>query len=151
MGLATSSIPGKRPTNLKGKAFADARNVAPPEPGCKSTDIGKRYKYKNTRKPPALASSGVEISYHSLAGPTYACFNCNATVWYEERNNKGNKDQVLRFSLYCQQGKVLLPRFKDTPEPLKRLLDYTQPATSTFRDLISTIMVCSASHPLEPG
>ncbi|GKB61878.1 hypothetical protein Tco_0918064, partial [Tanacetum coccineum] len=33
-------------------------------------------------------------------------------------------------------GKVLLPRFKDTPEQLKRLLDYTQPATAAFRDLI---------------
>ncbi|GKB53725.1 hypothetical protein Tco_0904478 [Tanacetum coccineum] len=54
----------------------------------------------------------------------------------KEINNKGNKDKVLTFSLCCQQGKVLLPRFKDTPEPLKRLLDYTQPSTSTFRDLI---------------
>nr|GEX57995.1 hypothetical protein CTI12_AA123990 [Tanacetum cinerariifolium] len=57
-------------------------------------------------------------------------------MWYEERNDKGNKDQVPRFSLCCQQGKVLLPRFKDTPEPLKRMLDYTQLTTSTFRDLI---------------
>nr|GFA76198.1 hypothetical protein [Tanacetum cinerariifolium] len=146
MGLTTSSIPRKRPTNLKGKAFADAHNVAPPEPGCKSTGAvciskritanlkgkaiatpnngattktrrtttGKRNKYKNTGKPPALASSGK----------------------YEERNNKGNKDQVPRFSLCCQQGKVLLPQFKDTPELLKRLLDYTQQAKSTFRDLI---------------
>nr|GEV44206.1 ATP-dependent DNA helicase PIF1-like [Tanacetum cinerariifolium] len=120
---ATSSILGKRPTNLKGKAFADARNVAPPKPGCKSTgtvciskrinanlkgkaiatpnnrattktkrtttDIGKRNKYKNTGKLPALASSGVEISYRSLGGPTYACPNCNATMWIDHSFNKG--------------------------------------------------------------
>nr|GEW13196.1 hypothetical protein CTI12_AA123990 [Tanacetum cinerariifolium] len=63
MGLATPSIPRKRLTNLKGKAFADARNVAPPQPGCKSTDIGKRNKYKNTGKPPALASSGKVLKF----------------------------------------------------------------------------------------
>nr|GEU91598.1 hypothetical protein [Tanacetum cinerariifolium] len=82
-------------------------------------NIGKRNKYKNTGKPPALASSGVEISYRSLGGPTYTCPNC----------------------------KVMLPRFKDTPEPLKRLLDYTQPATSTFRDLIRifNVMLCLTS------
>ncbi|GKA11320.1 AT-hook motif-containing protein [Tanacetum coccineum] len=122
--------------NLKGKAIVTPTNGETTKTRRTTTDIGKRNKYKNTGKPPALASSGVEISYHSLGGPTYACPNCNATMWYEERNNKGNKDQVPTFSLCCQQGKVLLPRFKDTPEPLKRLLDYTQPATSTFRDLI---------------
>ncbi|GJW62630.1 hypothetical protein Tco_0111965 [Tanacetum coccineum] len=165
MGLATSSMAGKRPTNLSGKAIAGPRNVAPPEPGATdisnriaanlkgksiaapnngattktgrtTTDIGKRKKYKSTGKLPALASSGVEIFYHSLGGPTYICPNCNATMWYEERNNKGNKDQYPTFSLCCQQGKVLLPQFKDTHEPLKRLFDYTQPATSIFRDLI---------------
>nr|GFB42715.1 helicase [Tanacetum cinerariifolium] len=63
-GLAISSIPEKGPTNLKGKAFADARNVTPPEPG-------------------------VEISYRSLGGPTYACPNCNATMWIDHLINKG--------------------------------------------------------------
>nr|GEV17554.1 replication protein A 70 kDa DNA-binding subunit C-like [Tanacetum cinerariifolium] len=33
-------------------------------------------------------------------------------------------------------GKVLLPRFIETPKPLRRLLDYTEPATSRFRDQI---------------
>ncbi|GJS48413.1 hypothetical protein Tco_0598534 [Tanacetum coccineum] len=160
MGLASSSMAQKRATKLKGKAVANAPNVVPPETGFKSTgvasiskritanrkgkaimnlimlqlpkqdgqpQVGKRKKYKKMRKPTALAS---------LGGPTYLCQNCNATMWYEERNNKGNKDQDPTFSLCCQQGKVLLPRFKDTPEPLKRLLDYTQPATSAFRDLI---------------
>nr|GEY88206.1 hypothetical protein [Tanacetum cinerariifolium] len=132
MGLATSSILGKRPTNLKGKAFADARNLAPPKPGCKSTgavciskrinanlkgkaiatpnnrattktkrkttDIGKRNKYKNTGKLPALASSGVEISYRSLGGPTYACPNCNATIWIDHSLNKGRGLYTFRIN-----------------------------------------------------
>ncbi|GKB94918.1 hypothetical protein Tco_0981055 [Tanacetum coccineum] len=96
MGLATLSIPRKRPTNLKGKAFADARNVAPPEPGCKSTGaicISKRI--TANLKGTAIATpnngattktrrttTGVEISYRSLGGPTYACLNCNAAMWF---------------------------------------------------------------------
>ncbi|GJX48284.1 hypothetical protein Tco_0273474 [Tanacetum coccineum] len=40
------------------------------------------------------------------------------------------------FSLCCQEGKVLLPRFNETPEPLRRLLDYSEPVTSRFRDQI---------------
>ncbi|GKE46456.1 hypothetical protein Tco_1477714, partial [Tanacetum coccineum] len=112
MGLATSSIPGKRPTNLKGKAFADARNVAPPEPGavCISKRITANLKGKAIVTPTngettktRRTTTGVEISYRSLGSPAYACTNGNATMWYEERNNKGNKDQVPTFSLCCQQ------------------------------------------------
>ncbi|GKB25885.1 hypothetical protein Tco_0865286 [Tanacetum coccineum] len=45
MGLAASSMTQKRATKLKGKAVANAPNVAPPETGCKSTgatSISKR-------------------------------------------------------------------------------------------------------------
>ncbi|GJT55830.1 hypothetical protein Tco_0990884 [Tanacetum coccineum] len=53
MGLATSSMPGKRLTNLKGKAIADARNVAPPELGaaCISKRITANLKGKATAAP----------------------------------------------------------------------------------------------------
>ncbi|GJT03613.1 ATP-dependent DNA helicase PIF1-like protein [Tanacetum coccineum] len=61
--------------------------------------------------------------------------SCNATMWYEEGNNKGNKTANLTFSLCCQEGKVLLSRFNETPEPL-RLLDYSEPVTSRFRNQI---------------
>ncbi|GJZ40062.1 reverse transcriptase domain-containing protein, partial [Tanacetum coccineum] len=43
---------------------------------------------------------------------------------------KGNST----FSLCCQEGKVLLPRFNETPPPLKTLLDYNDPTTSRFKD-----------------
>ncbi|GJU87647.1 ATP-dependent DNA helicase PIF1-like protein [Tanacetum coccineum] len=115
-----SSIPKKITVDLKGKAIADPNNVATTKTGRTMTDLGKKTS-KNKRKPAALASSGVEVSYHSLGAPSYQCPNCNATMLYEERNNKANKDQNPTFSLCCQQGKVLLPRFKDTPEPLNRI------------------------------
>ncbi|GKD37437.1 hypothetical protein Tco_1257644 [Tanacetum coccineum] len=78
----------------------------------------------------------IEVSYHNLGAPTYQCRGCNATMWYEERNNKGNKAANPTFLLCCQQGKVLLPRFNETPKPLNRLRDYSQSATSRFRDQI---------------
>ncbi|GJU63952.1 helicase-like protein [Tanacetum coccineum] len=115
-----------RATNLKGKEIADVPNVAPPETGCKSTgaaSISKRIT--------------VDLKGKTIADPNnVATTKPRRTTTGNERNNKGNKDQDPTFSLCCQQGKVLLPRFKDAPEPFKRLLDYTQPATSAFRDLI---------------
>ncbi|GKD33726.1 ATP-dependent DNA helicase PIF1-like protein [Tanacetum coccineum] len=145
MELGAASISKKITADLKGKAIGDPNNVATTK--TRRTTIGvelfqhfflkpRGKTSKNRRKPAALASPGVEVSYHSLGAPSYQCPNCNAAMWYEERNNKANKDKNPTFSLCYQQGKVLLSRFKDTHEPLNRLLDYNQPATSTFRDLI---------------
>ncbi|GJY57236.1 replication protein A 70 kDa DNA-binding subunit C-like protein [Tanacetum coccineum] len=39
----------------------------------------------------ALTSAGVYVSYHNLGPPLYQCRNCNAYMWYEERNNQGNR------------------------------------------------------------
>nr|GEV66152.1 hypothetical protein [Tanacetum cinerariifolium] len=120
--VSTPSKPGEpKKARSKERHDSDGEESFVADSKTKGSDVG--------------CSSGTR-KWRSLGGPTYACPNCNATMWYEERNNKGNKDQVPRFSNCYQQGKVLLPQFKDTPEPLKRLLDYTQPATSIFRDLI---------------
>ncbi|GJU39517.1 helicase [Tanacetum coccineum] len=61
---------------------------------------------------------------------------CNATMWYNERSDKSRKAVTLTFSLCCQEGKLLLPRFSDTPQPLKKLLDYNDPTTLRFKDQI---------------
>nr|GEY02623.1 uncharacterized protein [Tanacetum cinerariifolium] len=105
MELGATSISKRITSDRKGKPISDPNNVTTTKTGRETTYVGKRKKYKNTRKPAALASSGVEVSYHSLGGPTYLCPNYNATMW-------------------------------DAPEPLKWLLDYTQPSTSALRDLI---------------
>ncbi|GKB76413.1 reverse transcriptase domain-containing protein, partial [Tanacetum coccineum] len=101
---AASSMAQKRATKLKGKAIADASNVAPPKTCCKST---------------GAASISKRITIH-LKRKAIADPNNVATT-------KTGRTTI---------GKVLLPRFKGTPELLKRLLDYTQPTTAAFRDLI---------------
>ncbi|GJZ41258.1 hypothetical protein Tco_0588144 [Tanacetum coccineum] len=84
----------------------------------------------------ALSSAGDEVSYHNLGAPSNQCRGCNAIMWYEERNNKGQRAANPTFSPCCQQGKVLLPCFKETLEPLNNLFDYSQSATCRFRDQI---------------
>nr|GEV81394.1 ATP-dependent DNA helicase PIF1-like [Tanacetum cinerariifolium] len=82
------------------------------------------------------AGAGVLIVYHNLGPPSHQCSMCNATMWYNERSEKSRKAVTPSFSLCCQDGKVLLPRFNDTPQPLKKLPDYNDPTTSKFKDQI---------------
>ncbi|XP_071697343.1 uncharacterized protein [Rutidosis leptorrhynchoides] len=79
---------------------------------------------------------GLNVSYHNIGAPSYKCPTCNATMWYEERTNKAKKSKTPTFSLCCQSGKVLLPKHKEAPSPLKNLLDYNDPTTSKFREQI---------------
>ncbi|GJV25872.1 ATP-dependent DNA helicase PIF1-like protein [Tanacetum coccineum] len=125
----TSSAPAKGSAHIKRKATVNTLDRPFPQTAPRTTA-------RKARKPAALSLAGIEVSYHSLGAPSYECHGCNATMWYEERNNKGNRIANPTFSLCCQKGKVLLPRFNETPEPLKRLLDYIQSATSRFRDQI---------------
>ena len=57
-------------------------------------------------------------------------------MWYEERLNKAKTVVNATYSLCCQDGKVLQPKFKETPLPLNSLLDFTNPTTAKFRDQI---------------
>lgn len=61
---------------------------------------------------------------------------CYASMWYEERSQKATKTKNPTFSLCCQDGKVLLPKLKEAPAPLKSLLDYNNSVTSKFREQI---------------
>ncbi|GJY33383.1 helicase [Tanacetum coccineum] len=83
-----------------------------------------------------VRTSGVLVTYHNLGPPSYQCRNCNAQMWYEERNNKGYRAVNPTFSLCYQEGNLLLPKFKETPLPLDKLLDFKDPGTSKFRDQI---------------
>nr|GEY11127.1 putative PIF1 DNA helicase/replication protein A1-like protein [Tanacetum cinerariifolium] len=78
----------------------------------------------------------VPAVYHNLGSSSYQYSMCNATMWYNERSNNARNDVTPSFALCCQEGKVLLPRFSDTPQPLKKLLDYNDPTTSRFKDQI---------------
>ncbi|GJW72906.1 ATP-dependent DNA helicase PIF1-like protein [Tanacetum coccineum] len=138
----TSSRLGKRATNLKGKAIADTPIPAISKPARRTTCnefykkmIRPKLQAANQKRTETshLSLIRTEVSCHSLGAPSYECRSCNATMWYEERNNKGNRDPNPIFLLCYQQGKVLLARFNETPAPLNRLLDS---ATSTFKDYI---------------
>ncbi|GJV04455.1 helicase [Tanacetum coccineum] len=85
---------------------------------------------------PNNTNAGVPITYHNLGPPSYECRSCNAQIWYEERTNKGNRAINPTFSLCCQEGKVLLPKFKEMPPPLDRLLNFQDHVTAKFRDQI---------------
>ncbi|GJT79832.1 ATP-dependent DNA helicase PIF1 [Tanacetum coccineum] len=91
-------------------------------------------KYAHTRV--SRRPKGVPVVYHNLGPPSHQCSMCNATMWYNERSKKSRKAVTPTFSLCCQEGKVLLPKFNDTPQPLKKLLDYNDPTTSRFKDQI---------------
>lgn len=80
-----------------------------------------------------LLMQGVPVAYHNLGPPSYKCRSYNAVMWYKERSDKARKPVNPTFSLYCQEGKLRLPKFKETPLPLNHLLDYNNPATSMFK------------------
>ncbi|GKE92651.1 hypothetical protein Tco_1573746 [Tanacetum coccineum] len=69
---------------------------------------------------------GVPVTYYDIGPPTHQCHNCGATMWYEEREEKSKTSANLTFTLCCKGGKVLLPRFHDTPPPLDNLLSHDQ-------------------------
>ncbi|GJU22456.1 ATP-dependent DNA helicase PIF1-like protein [Tanacetum coccineum] len=76
--------------------------------GC-SSDTKKKRSSENNRKackPVGLSLAGTEVSYNSLGVPSYQCRSCNATMWYEERNNKGNETANPTFSLRCQEARI---------------------------------------------
>ncbi|GKD34570.1 DNA helicase PIF1, ATP-dependent [Tanacetum coccineum] len=79
---------------------------------------------------------GIPVSYHSLGPASYQCPNYRANMWHEERTNKARRAGNPTFSICCQDGKVKLSKFHEAPPPLNKLLDYTDPATLTFRDKI---------------
>ncbi|GJR59128.1 ATP-dependent DNA helicase PIF1-like protein [Tanacetum coccineum] len=90
----------------------------------------------NASKGVAFTSRGAKVSYHNIGAPSYQCVHYNARMWYEYRNNKGNRSVNPSFSLCCQEGKIQLPKFNSMPQPLHNLLNYNDPATTRFRDQI---------------
>ncbi|PWA42176.1 hypothetical protein CTI12_AA547600 [Artemisia annua] len=94
----------------------------------------------------AFASSGVAVVYHDIGPPSFACPNCKAFMWYEERCQRDKSTRNPVFSLCCQRGKVLLPKFRDAPPPLNKLMDYNNPASSRFKDQIRVYNECSINQ-----
>ncbi|XP_071717971.1 uncharacterized protein [Rutidosis leptorrhynchoides] len=116
------------PAKLPNQSLTEATTADPHNAHICSSKKGVMKKASN--------SSGSHVSYYNQGPPSYKCPTCNSTMWYEERSNKAKKTKRPTFSICCQNGKVLLPKLNDPPPLLKRLLDYTDPTTSKFREQI---------------
>ncbi|GJX81965.1 hypothetical protein Tco_0331446 [Tanacetum coccineum] len=127
-GLKLSDLPTSI-SGLKDNAAASTSRYA-------HTRASRRPRVVKPPKHAALTSAGVPPAFHNLGPPSYRCSKCDATMWYVERTNKAKRAAHPTFSLCCQEGKLRLSQFNDTPPPLKTLLDYTVPTTSKFREQI---------------
>ncbi|GJV08398.1 DNA helicase PIF1, ATP-dependent [Tanacetum coccineum] len=134
--LSTSAIPDQGRTNLYQQSIASTSNFPFSDAHRPKTGATTKCKSRNTTKGVAFTSRGTEVSYHNIGAPSYQCAHCNASMWYEERINKGNRAVNPSFSLCYQEGKLRLPKFNPTPQPLHNLLDYNDAATTQFGDQI---------------
>ncbi|GJV88795.1 hypothetical protein Tco_1532733 [Tanacetum coccineum] len=136
-GLKLVDIPASRPDlrqeTVSGSKYAHTRARR----RSKINDISGPSLIRAAKKMPkgaALTSAGIPAAYHNLGHLSYECRGCHAIMWYKERNDKAKRAVNRTFSLCCQEGKVLLPRFNESPPPLKQLLDYKDTTTSRFKD-----------------
>ncbi|GJR23564.1 ATP-dependent DNA helicase PIF1 [Tanacetum coccineum] len=75
---------------------------------------GKVYSYCGLRLTETpLGLSAVPVSYHNIVHPSHQCRNCNATMWYEEREEKSKNDVNPTFSLCCQGAALIVNDFGD--------------------------------------
>ncbi|KAF7838994.1 uncharacterized protein G2W53_007476 [Senna tora] len=86
-------------------------------------------KFDAIRQPPnqrvvneASQSDKLNEEYVDIGLPTHECEDCGAIFWYEERVNKSRNCRKSKFSLCCLNGKVELPKMRNPPETLEKLL-----------------------------
>ena len=60
-----------------------------------------------------------------LGKPDYKCKYCNAIFWYDERNKYDTKrgNEEILYSNCCKYGKIRIPKFREPPQFLMRLLN----------------------------
>nr|GEX99147.1 putative reverse transcriptase domain-containing protein [Tanacetum cinerariifolium] len=103
-------------------------------------------KDKKGSKKAAFISAGVIVTYYDIGPPTHQCRNCGATMWYKEREENSRTSANPTFTLCCKGGKVLLPRFHDTPPPLDKLLSLQQQNSET---ILESTIACFPSRSLQ--
>lgn len=64
--------------------------------------------------------------------PTEECFHCGAIMWKYERTKQQDRINSWGFSLCCGEGKVELPKLRETPVELKNLLDGSDQLSKSF-------------------
>ncbi|GKE39297.1 hypothetical protein Tco_1462702 [Tanacetum coccineum] len=63
-------------------------------------------------------------------------FNTSELSRADHPRTRASTKTPKRAAFTFAEGKVLLPKFKDTPTPLDKLLNFNDPGTSKFRDQI---------------
>ncbi|GKE28671.1 hypothetical protein Tco_1444055 [Tanacetum coccineum] len=63
-------------------------------------------------------------------------FNTSELSRADHPRTRASAKTPKRAAFTSAEGKVLLPKFKDTPTPLDKLLNFNDPGTSKFRDQI---------------
>ncbi|KAF7808150.1 ATP-dependent DNA helicase PIF1 [Senna tora] len=76
--------------------------------------------------------------YVDIGLPTHECEHCGAIFWYEERVNKSRNFRKPKFSLCCLNGKVELPKMRNPPETLQKLLLNNDARSKHFKKRIRT-------------
>ncbi|XP_056690782.1 uncharacterized protein [Spinacia oleracea] len=86
--------------------------------------------------------------YLSLGPPEEECPYYSAIMWWEERIKKKSTKKRTFFNMCCQDGKVKLPKFKEPPKLLAKLLNYSgdrgDRSAANFRQLIRMYNSCFA-------
>ncbi|XP_038697226.1 uncharacterized protein LOC120002418 [Tripterygium wilfordii] len=95
--------------------------------------------YGNIHRPPPSPIICVPPGFHNLVAldlgfPKRTCQFCRAIFWYAERL-KSIKSRVPVYSSCCRQGRIKLPRSRESPQLLQQLFDYNGGRSSKlFRD-----------------
>ncbi|KAL6578789.1 hypothetical protein OROMI_009005 [Orobanche minor] len=134
-GPSTSTVPSNIRPNPTQNKETSASNTRVSTPNIVPQTVKRRNPKKNLERA-AFTSEGIPVTYKDFGPPTHQCRCCDAIMWYDERSNKAKRATNPSFSLCCQDGKVFISKFRETPPPLNTLLDFTDPATTKFRDQI---------------
>ncbi|XVF12128.1 hypothetical protein REPUB_Repub08aG0087900 [Reevesia pubescens] len=94
------------------------------------------------------ALQGKEPIYQDLGPPLFRCSSCKALMWYEERADKPKKPKHPEFFLCCKRGKIELPKMKEPPEVLRRLMSYSGDV-ELFDDLDNKLVREELSYDLD--
>ncbi|GJZ10656.1 hypothetical protein Tco_0545415 [Tanacetum coccineum] len=87
-------------------------------------------------KPPLPNNTNVGEKRKEVASTFRHPFNTSELSRSERPKTRASTRLPKQAALTSVEGKVLLPKFKDTPPPLDRLLNFQDHATAKFRDQI---------------
>ncbi|KAK9050845.1 hypothetical protein SSX86_030188 [Deinandra increscens subsp. villosa] len=84
--------------------------------------------------------SRTQATYQDFGDAYCVCTHCHAILWYGERTLKSLTPTDPKFSICCGEGKIVLPKLRSAPQPLRRLLDRnSDPRSRVFKENIKLL------------